>query len=195
MQSAKRSLRAILYPVGIITASILLYLAVAPAGMAPGPASEVAGESSDLRAHEFELLDINPRSASHGRKLALHELYADRGVVLKFLASWCELCRKELPGIEELYARERMPIALMAADEYGSYESLLIVAERNDVTAPILFVPPEQVEEMERYYSHEVLPATYMIDPEGTVRLSHQGTMSKERLVREIESTLGLSSS
>ena len=71
----------------------------------------------------------------------------------------------------------------------------MIVAERNDVTLPILFVPEEQVEEMERHYSYDVLPATYLIDPAGTVRLVHQGTMPKDRLAEEIESKLGLGAS
>jgi thiol-disulfide isomerase/thioredoxin len=133
-------------------------------------------------AHDFAFQDINPRSASHGRKLALRDLYAERGLVLQFVASWCKPCREELPGLEELHARDGVPLALVAADEYGHTESVLIVAERSRLTAPLLFVPEKEAEALELHYDHEILPATYLIDRQGAIREVHEGAWSAERL-------------
>ena len=83
-----------------------------------------------------------------------------------------------------------MPLVLIAADEYGYTESVLIVAERAGITAPILFVPVEPAAELETFYDHEILPATYLIDPQGTIRDVHEGAWSAARLTAAVEAKL-----
>lgn len=175
-----RRRRAAWSPAIAIALAVLLYLAVAPVGGSTTPAERLA------------FTDINPRSASYGRSLALDDLYAERGVVLRFIASWCEVCRDELPGLQELQASRNAPIVLVAADEYGPPDSLLIVAERNALSAPILFVPEEQAEQVAARFDYETLPATYMIDRQGTVRMTHEGAMPVERLAQELQNGLGI---
>lgn len=165
----------------LIVGAALMYWAVAP------PAHTMLGAAAGL---VFD--DVNPRSATYGKKLVLGELYAERGVVLRFIASWCDVCRGELPELQQMYADRHAPIVLMAADEYGPPDSLLVVAERNALTAPILFVPEERVAELERSFAYEILPATYLIDRKGTIRLAHEGAMPPARLAREMERALGL---
>ncbi len=148
-------------------------------------------ESPARRARDFALEDINPRSATFGKTLELRELYGERGLLLQFVASWCAPCRKELPELQELHEQKRTPVVLVAADEYGYTQSILIVAEQTGVTAPILFVPEEQAEELAQFYDYEILPATYLIDREGTIREMHEGAWSKARLVAAIEGSLG----
>ena len=70
--------------------------------------------------------------------------------------------------------------------------ALLPVAERNSLTAPILFVPEDRVKEIEAHYTYEILPATYFIDRQGTIRSVHEGAMGVERLIRTISTELGL---
>lgn len=141
-------------------------------------------------ARDFAFEDINPASPTHGETLTLSELYAERGLVLQFVASWCKPCRDELPEIQELHASGRAEILLVAADEYGYREGVLLVAERSGLTAPILFVPQDRAEEMERDYDHQILPATYLIDRAGRIREVHEGARPMERLVAAIEREL-----
>lgn len=150
-----------------------------------------AASSVGRPAPGFAFADVNPASPSHGRELALGELVGDRGLVLQFVASWCEPCRDELPGLQRLHESGQTPIVLVAADEYGRTENLLIVAERSRLTTPILFVPEERAEEMERLYDHEILPATYLIDREGRIREIHEGAWSAARLAAAIDRRLG----
>jgi thiol-disulfide isomerase/thioredoxin len=165
---------------------VLVTLAVVlVAGSGPGASTEQA-----RRAFDFTFEDINPASTTHGQQLELSDLYTDRGLVLQFVASWCKPCRDELPELQQLHAAGNTPILLVAADEYGYTEGILIVAERSGLTAPLLFVPKERTAEMERYYDHEILPSTYLIDREGAIVEVHEGAWSKERLLAAVEKTL-----
>lgn len=144
-------------------------------------------DAAGPRAPDFKLVDVNPRSRTHGQALSLRELYAPRGVVLEFIASWCASCRKQLPELESLRSSGRAPIVFMAADEEGGKDSLLIIAERAKVKAPILFVPSKDRAEFESHWTYEILPATYVIDRQGTIRKVFQGVVSQNALLREID--------
>lgn len=176
----RRSRRHLWSPLLGIGCAVLLYLAVAPAG------------GSALKEPRLAFDDINPRSATFGRTVALDGLYAERGVVLRFIASWCEVCRNELHDLEELRAAHGAPIVFVAADEYGAPDSLLIVAEREALTTPILYVPEERIADVERRFPYETLPATYVIDRGGQVRMEHEGALPLARLTREMETELGI---
>ena len=128
------------------------------------------------RAHDLVFEDINPRSATHGRTLALSDLYAEQGIVLRFTASWCKSCREEMPHLQEFYAAGKTPMVLVAADEGPYRENILTVAERAGLTAPLLFVPADEAEKVGKQYPYQVIPATYFIDSEGRIHESHQGS-------------------
>ena len=81
---------------------------------------------------------------------------------------------------------------LVAADEHGYPESILIVAERRKLTAPILYVPLDETERLEQFYDYRVLPATYLIDRHGVIRQVHQGAWSEPLLAAAIERELEL---
>jgi len=143
------------------------------------------------RALGFSLRDVNPRSPTYGRKLELRELCAERGVVLRFTASWCEHCRAELPALRDFFARQEVPLVLVAADEHGYPESMGIVAERTSLATPILYASPRRAERLARHYTHEVLPATYLIDRAGRIVRRFEGAQPIDELARAIGSDLG----
>lgn len=153
--------------------------------------AESTGVPPTRRAQDFTFEDINPASATHGKTLTLSDLYTDRGLVLQFVASWCGPCREELPDLQELHAAESATIVLVAADEYGFTDGILIVAERTGLTTPLLFVPKEQAVEMERHYDHDILPSTYLIGKDGEILEVHEGAWDKSRMAAAIERRLG----
>lgn len=156
------------------------------AGSAEGVARPVSS-SARVIAPEFAFADINPASATHGKTLSLSQLRAERGVVLQFVASWCKPCRDELPELQQLHASDRTVLVLIAADEYGYSEGILMLAQRHEMTVPILFVPEDEAEALERAYDHERLPATYLIDREGRIVAEQDGTWSLERMIAAVE--------
>jgi thiol-disulfide isomerase/thioredoxin len=159
----------------------LLVLVVGLAAGAGEPPVRVA-------AGEFKLEDINPASRSFGRKLALGDLWTERGLVLQFTASWCAVCRQELPEVGGLAASA--PIVFIAADEQAGPENMTIVAGRSALTAPVLYVPDAQTEAVFRHYAYQTLPATYFIDRDGRIRRVHEGAMPAAELSRAIAAEL-----
>lgn len=141
-------------------------------------------------AREFAYEDINPNSATFGESLALSQLYADRGVVLNFLASWCAYCRKELPELEKLSTAGVATVLGVAADEYDGPAKLDKMIGQMKLSFPILLVPGAEIEAMGRAYRHRILPATYLIDQAGAIRRIFEGAVSERDLRREIQSQL-----
>jgi thiol-disulfide isomerase/thioredoxin len=142
------------------------------------------------RAYDFSLRDINPKSPSHGQVLRLSELYAERGLVLNFMASWCLPCRVELPALESVHASGRARVVCMAADEYGGPEDVQQVIQLTGLTLPVLFAPENVSATLARHYTYAVIPATYMIDRSGVVRSTFLGPVPEERLLDAIRQHL-----
>jgi len=159
------------------------------AAMVLGRAPALAAEESRV-AHTFAYEDVNPNSPSHGKRLSLADLYAERGIVLNFLASWCRFCWDELPDLDRLRQSESAPIVAVAADEYGGAESLLALLAQSRSSMPVLLVPRADIEAMGRASDHQILPATYVIDREGRIRDVYQGLAPLGELSRQIETVL-----
>jgi len=160
----------------------------------PGAAQADNGttvENAVRRAFDFRFQDINPNSATFEQELSLAELYAERGVVLNFVASWCLPCWDELPHFQQLYEAHDVPIACIAADEYyGAADDVLRKTTAAKSTLPLLFVPKDQIEQLEQHYDHGMLPSTYVIDPDGIIRHVFQGVTSATTLHKEVQKAL-----
>jgi thiol-disulfide isomerase/thioredoxin len=161
-----------------LLASLCIAVAVVcgVATLSPGAAA------SPTSAADFAYEDINPNSLTHGKTLALSDLYADGGLVLNFLASWCGFCWKELPELEKLQRSIPTPIVGVAADEHEGPEALLGLVKEARLTMPILLVPPADIKAMEKLYDHKTLPATYVIDKYGWVRAVFEGLTPMDKL-------------
>ena len=147
-------------------------------------------EAPAREAPPFTYEDINPQSASHGKRLSLPQLYAERGVVINFVASWCDYCWKELPELDRLRKTRAAPIVGVAADEYGDPAQLLALLARSRSTMPVLLVPPAEIEAMSEAYDHRVLPATYLIDRRGRILQVYEGLAPVAELSARIDSDL-----
>jgi len=157
-----------------------------------GPTSREGGDSA--RALDFSFEDINPLSATHGKRLTLSELYSQRGLVLNFMASWCGFCWKELPDLQKLHAADTAKIVGVAADEgdeSGELSVLRGMLKKSETTIPVLYVPVEDLARIESFYDYSILPATYLIDGDGVVQQVFQGKVPQETLRREIRDRLG----
>jgi thiol-disulfide isomerase/thioredoxin len=185
MGSMQQRTRVLVLSWIVAIAAAVLVTSLAAAGHGPpAPAPHSTG------AVDFALEDINPKSATHGKSVTLSELYREQGVVLKFVASWCAVCRDELPAIESFARSGRVPLVYVAADEWGHRESMIILAERHELTRPLLFVPEAAAEAFARDWRYEILPATYVIDRAGRVREAFEGVVPVERLAEAVERSL-----
>ena len=142
---------------------------------------------AEEKAADFTFEDINPASPTHGQEITLSEQYAEEGVLVNFLASWCNPCWRELPILQAMADAGDVKVLGMAADEYGAGpEGVLILAERTGLTLPILWVDVEQAVELEKRYAYQILPSIYLIRPDGTIASMIEGAASPERIHEEI---------
>lgn len=139
------------------------------------------------KATDFTFKDINPASATYGQEITLSDAYAEGGVLVNFLASWCGFCWTELPVLQELVDAGEVNVLGMAADEYGAGPDLVMsMVARKELTLPILWVDIEEARELEKRYAYQTLPATYFIRTDGTIAKLLEGAVTPERLYEEI---------
>ena len=63
---------------------------------------------------------------------------------------------------------------------------VLSLVESHELTIPILWVDVETAKALELDYSHQMLPATYLIDGEGTIVKTLEGAVKPEQLRDEV---------
>jgi len=114
--------------------------------------------------------------------MSLHEFNSERGMVLNFVASWCPPCWAEIPHFEKLEGQGGVPVVCIAADERGDKSDVLNKAEQAGLTLPLLLVPTDEIELMERHYTHLMLPTTYWIAKDGEIRSAKEGGMNESLL-------------
>ena len=140
----------------------------------------------DAPAFDFELRDINPASPTHGDTVRLSDLYRRGGLLVNFIASWCGPCRVELPLMQALHAAGEVAVLCVAADEVGGVEDVLPLVRASRLTMPVLFAPEREAKELARHYDYTFLPATYLIDGEGSVTTVFEGIVDEQVLREEL---------
>lgn len=109
---------------------------------------------------------------------AIHRLQDYRGqvVLLNFWATWCGPCRAEMPSIERL--RESMagrPFAVLAVNVGESERLAREFAHKLPVSFTILL---DRDTTVARAWGARILPATYVIGPDGRIRYRYFGELN-----------------
>jgi peroxiredoxin len=120
-------------------------------------------------APDFELRDLSGQSVSlsglRGRKVVLH-----------FFATWCGVCRAELPSVRSLHANLESDEALLAiAEDSDDVEALRAFALTHELEYPILLGTREVL----RAYAVGAFPTNYYLNADGTVSSSTVGLSTR----------------
>jgi peroxiredoxin len=157
-----------------LAAALLLWCAAASAQLP----SWSGGPAPALRLPDLE-----------GREHALED-YRGKVVLINFWATWCEPCKHEMPSIERL--RRSLPdrpfavLAVNLAEPESRVQRFLrevplgftVLMDRDTATA--------------KAWKARMLPATYIVGPDGRIRYSYFGELdwSRESVRRQIADLL-----
>jgi thiol-disulfide isomerase/thioredoxin len=116
----------------------------------------------------FELKDLSGAS---------HRLIDYRGkvVLVNFWATWCEPCRDEMPAIEKLKERfSGRPFVVLAVNVDEPEARVRKFLGSMPLTFTVLL---DHGRKIARAWNVRVLPASYVVAPDGRVRFSAEGEL------------------
>lgn len=114
-----------------------------------------------------------------GNEVSLAD-YRGRAVLLNLWATWCPPCRAEMPYLQELQDRfgpEGLSVVGVSVDDPGARRQLDEFLVESGVTYDILLDPAMESMDMLGVMG---LPATFLVDAEGVVKLFRTGPISEE---------------
>ncbi len=168
-----------------IAAAMVLLLAC----RATEPKTENPGEDQAARAREALVGNLAPVGALDllgGDRVELQELIGRKPVYLKFWATWCVPCRKQMPHLEAAHRKYGDRIAIYAVD-LGLNDSVEAVREfqaAQAMTVPIAIDDGSLAE----LFHVAVTPQHVLMDRAGVVRYVGHGATAE--LDRALESLL-----
>jgi thiol-disulfide isomerase/thioredoxin len=127
----------------------------------------------------LELTDLQ------GKKHSLVE-YRGKVVLVNFWATWCEPCREEMPSIERLrVSLEGRPFAVLGVNLAEPESRIRKFLDTVPLGFPILL---DRDTKTTRAWQAKVLPATYVVGPDGAIRYRHIGELdwSKPEVRKQI---------
>ena len=129
-------------------------------------------------------------STFDGGSLTLSSLRG-KPVMINFFASWCDQCKRELPGIEAVYERHKADgftvvgvNALENGDGKAMYKSL-------GLTFPAVYDPGQPGPIANAYGVTVALPGSIFIDKQGRVDMIVRGAVTEGAVEQEVTKLLG----
>lgn len=111
--------------------------------------------------------------------------YRGKWIVLNYWASWCGPCYKEIPELNQLYEKNKDKLVVLGVNyDQMSAEKMRHFAKKNHVTYPLLTSNPGQHFAID---SISLLPATFLISPQGKLEKSLYGPQTAKKLAAMIE--------
>lgn len=104
-------------------------------------------------------------------------------VVINLWASWCPPCRREMPMMADVAAKESQVPILFVNQGEGAQAIRRYLAQEG-IAVPALLDPAMQ---MTAHFQTMGLPATLFIDRDGQLRAGHMGEISRARLLSGID--------
>jgi len=156
-------------------AAALLFWCAAASAQLP---SWSGGPTPALRLQDLE-----------GREHAL-EAYRGKVVLVNFWATWCEPCKEEMPSIERLrQSLADRPFAVLAVNLAEPESRVRRFVQDARLGFPVLM---DRDTASAKAWKARLLPATYIVGPDGRIRYSYIGELdwSREPVRKQIAELL-----
>ena len=151
--------------------------------VASGIARAIAPGEIGSRLPEFSVKDLR------GHQISSADL-RDKVVLVDFWATWCEPCKKEMPGYQRLlerYGSRGFAVVGFKLDTMADAEDPISFAKKIGVRYP-LAVASEEVKQ--RFGGIEGLPTTLLYDRQGILRKKIIGFEYTQVIESELEELL-----
>jgi len=179
---------------GVKSIGFLIVLAV----LAGGTASTAPAQDTAMRvkigepAPDFRLKDVMT-----GKEYTVSQYKGKQVVILEFWATWCDICKREMPNLVKLYSEwhprgvELLSVVLPS----GNVDEIRKIVKEKKLNYPALLDADLSVA-TRAYGLAGPIPLKVVIDHKGVVRYSHVGDYPPgedempfvlEDLVREME--------
>lgn len=140
------------------------YAAVVPAAVNyPAPALRL----SDLQGNPVSL-----------------EALQGRWVLVNHWATWCPPCKAEMPTLVKYYEAHKHQNFTLVGIESGEAQADVIAFVKDYSLTYLVWPDPEQI--ALKAFKEEYLPSSYLIDPQGQVRLVWGGPVNLDTLEQHI---------
>lgn len=107
-------------------------------------------------------------------------------VILSFWATYCQPCKKEIPALQEFYAKHKdknIKVFLISIDSKGNAIVAPHVKEKN-YTLPVLLDPYKRTAER---YGVKSVPSLFVIGEDGNIIYSSKGFKEGENFISSLE--------
>lgn len=117
----------------------------------------------------------------------IHDIAQHRGkwVVVNYWATWCPPCIHEIPELVAFHARhaDRDAVVIGVNNERLDGELLRQFVAEFEINYPVLRDDPQQPSPLGRVFG---LPTTYLVAPDGSLAVRHNGPVTAAQLERMI---------
>lgn len=114
-------------------------------------------------------------------------LPAGRPTVVNFFAAWCGPCRKELPVLQQAWARHGGSVAFVGIDVADSRTNAAELLDATGVTFPAGYDPHREVANA---YRLNGMPTTVFVGADGRITGTVKGPLTAAELDRRLEDLL-----
>lgn len=104
--------------------------------------------------------------------------------LVNYWAPWCEGCMREIPQLNQLAAENNIRVLGVSFDDMPAAD-INRFAKQINIQYPVLLSDPQQAWQLP---APEVLPTSYLLDPEGRLKATLLGPQTKESVLKEIAS-------
>lgn len=121
------------------------------------------------RAPDWQLKDLD------GKPVKLLD-FKGKVVVLNFWATWCPLCRKEIPALIALHDgyKDKGVVVIGVSMDQGGPSVVKPFAKRTKINYPLVMGDESTAA---AYGNVQVIPTTFFIDRDGNIAGTHEGDL------------------